>query len=138
MPQDERFRQILLFDENLNFVRSDDKIFPTQKLQDITLERWLPFMESIGENLKKLDKEDEELIFSRVESPAAFLPGSYDFSFSTKTIGGKNYILWKVFDYTDTYDYLTRYQQLKNEQDIYRQKIEYHNGEINKIEDLFS
>jgi len=138
MPLIDKFRQLLLFDKNLRFIKSDDLIFSTEKIKHIEVAKWLPFLEGIVDNLKNLKKEDGELIFSRVESPASFLPGSYDFCFSIERIDNQDYILWRIYDYTDMYDYLTQYQQLKNERDIYRQKLEYRNGKLKNIEDLFS
>ena len=78
----------------------------------------------------------EEILFSRIESPAEFLPGSYDFSFLKIEQDGREYIQWSIYDYTVVYTYLTKYQQLKNEKDIYRQKLEYRDRQIKDIKDF--
>ena len=131
------FRQIIILDEDVEFVGSDDLLFSTEKLKDISVSKWFPFIESIHENLKKIKVSEEEVIFSRVESPAEYLPGSYDFSFLKIEKDGKEYIRWNIYDYTNVYSYLTKYQQLKNEKDIYRQKLEYQDCQIKDIKDFF-
>jgi len=118
-------------------VASNDIIFSTEKLKDVAVGKWFPFIESVCDTLKKIKKSDGEIIFSRVESPALFLPGSYDFSFMKIEIEGKEYIQWSIYDYTKVYTYLTKYQQLKNEKDIYRQKLEYKSKQIKSLNELF-
>lgn len=122
----------------VELVASDDLIFSTEKLKGISVEKWFPFIESIFSNLKKLKESDGELIFSRVESPAEFLPGAYDFCFTKIKIGEKIYLQWSIYDYTKVYEYLIRYQQLKNEKDIYRQKLEYKSKKMKTINQLLS
>lgn len=134
---DKHFRQLILLNEDFQLVGSDDMIFSTAKLKDIPVEKWFPFIESICDTLKDIKITDDEILFSRVESPALFLPGSYDFSFMKIEIKNIEYIQWSVYDYTKVYTYLTKYQQLKNEKDIYRQKLEYKNKKIKSFNDLF-
>jgi len=134
---DKHFRQLILLDENFRLVGSDDIIFSTEKLKAISVGKWFPFIESIYDTLKDIKISDGEILFSRVESPALFLPGSYDFSFMKIEVGDKEFIQWSVYDYTKVYTYLTKYQQLKNEKDIYRQKLEYQNKKVKNIDDLF-
>lgn len=131
------FRQIIILDEEVEFVGSDDLLFSTEKLKEISVAKWFPFIESIHDTLKKMKVSEEEVLFSRVESPAEFLSGSYDFSFIKIEIDGKEYIRWSIYDYTNVYSYLTKYQQLKNEKDIYRQKLEYQDGQLKDIKDFF-
>lgn len=132
------FRQLILLDNNVRLVGSDDILFSTQRIKNVPVQKWFPFIESIFNVLKDLTRNEGELIFSRVESPAEFLPGSYDFSFIKIELKGIEYIQWSIYDYTNVYAYLTKYQQLKNEKDIYRQKLEYHNERVTNIEDLLS
>jgi len=127
------FRQLIILDEEAEFVGSDDILFSTEKLKEISVAKWFPFIESIHETLKKMKLKSEEILFSRVESPADFLPGSYDFSFLKIEQNGREYIQWSIYDYTVVYTYLTKYQQLKNEKDIYRQKLEYRDRQIKDI-----
>lgn len=124
-PKDQAFRQLIILDEQAELVSSDDSLFSTDQLKNVSVAKWFPFIESVHDTLKKMTLTREELLFSRVESPASFLPGSYDFSFYKIRKGGKEYIQWSIYDYTNVYAYLTKYQQLKNEKDIYRQKLEY-------------
>ncbi len=131
------FRQIIILDENVEFVGSDDLLFSTKELKDISVAKWFPFIESIHETLKIMKVSEEDVIFSRVESPAKYLPGSYDFSFIKIEKDGKEYIRWSIYDYTNVYSYLTKYQQLKNEKDIYRQKLEYRDRQLKDIKDFF-
>jgi len=131
-------QQLILLDESFDLVKSNDLIFQTDNLSSIPVEKWFPFIESIHETIRKIKIEDGELQFLRVESPAEFLPGSYDFSFSKMIINEKDYILWSICDYTDVYTYLSKYQQLKNELDIHRQKLDYQNRQATQIDDLFS
>lgn len=131
------FRQIIILDADVEFVGSDDLLFSTENLKGISVSKWFPFIESIHDTLKKLKVSDEEILFSRVESPAKFLPGSYDFTFFKVKRDGKHYIQWSIYDYTNVYAYLTKYQQLKNEKDIYRQKLEYRDRKLKDIKDLF-
>lgn len=130
------FRQLIILDEEMEFVGSDDKLFSTEKLKEISVAKWFPFIESIHETLKKMKLNDEEILFSRIESPADYLPGSYDFSFFKMEQDGREYIQWSIYDYTVVYTYLTKYQQLKNEKDIYRQKLEYRDRQTKDIKDF--
>lgn len=134
----QNFRQLVLLNENIELVGSDDYIFSTQQFENVFVGKWFPFIESILDNLREIKIGEEELIFSRVESPAVFLPGSYDFSFCKIEIEMIPYIRWSIYDYTSAYNYLTQYQQLKNEKDIYRQKLEYRDQQIQSIGDLLS
>ena len=127
------FRQLIILDEEVEFVGSDDLLFSTEELKGISVAKWFPFIESIHETLKKMELSNEEILFSRIESPADFLPGSYDFSFLKIEQNGRKYIQWSIYDYTVVYTYLTKYQQLKNEKDIYRQKLEYRDRQIKDI-----
>ncbi|MFK7771228.1 MAG: hypothetical protein AB8F94_03775 [Saprospiraceae bacterium] len=130
------FRQLIILDEELEFVGSDDTLFSTEKLKEISVAKWFPFIESIHETLKKMKIGKEEVLFSRVESPADFLPGSYDFAFFKVEQNGRKYIQWSIYDYTVVYSYLSKYQQLKNEKDIYRQKLEYRDRQKKDIKDF--
>lgn len=131
-------QQIILLDESFRFVKSDDQIFATSPLQSIPVEKWFPFVESIHDTIRKINPEQGDVQFSRIESPAEFLPGSYDFSFSKIRLGDRDYILWSICDYTEVYTYLSKYQQLKNELDIHRNEIEHQNKHAENINELFS
>lgn len=131
-------QQIILLDEAFRFVKSDDHIFSTAPLQSIPVEKWFPFIESIHDTIKKIQLEEKDVQFLRIESPATFLPGSYDFSFSKIKLEDQFYFLWSICDYTEVYTYLSKYQQLKNELDIDRQKVEYRNKQADNIDGLFS
>jgi len=131
-------QQLILLDESFNLVKSNDIIFSTNKLEKIPVENWFPFIESIHETIKKINPEDNELQFLRIESPAEFLPGSYDFSFTKIKINGAYHILWSICDYTEVYTFLSKYQQLKNELDIHRQHLDYKNRKASELDELFS
>jgi len=131
-------QQIILLDDAFRFVKSDDQIFSTASLQSIPVEKWFPFVESIYETIRDINPEKGDVQFLRVESPSEFLPGSYDFSFSKIKLENQDHILWSICDYTDVYTYLTKFQQLKNELDIHRQKIEHRNKQADQINELFT
>ena len=131
------FRQLIILDGEVELVGSDDTLFSTEQLKSTSVAKWFPFIESIHETLKQMKISNEEILFSRIESPASFLPGTYDFSFFKMEQNGQEYIQWKIYDYTVVYSYLTKYQQLKNEKDIYRQKLEYQDRQIKDIKDFF-
>jgi len=135
--KNQNFRQLIILDEDVKFVGSDDRLFSTEELKNISVEKWFPFIESVIDMLKSLKMGGEEILFSRVESPAEFLSGIYDFSFFKIEKKGKQYIQWSIYDYTNEYTYLTKYQQIKNEKDIYRQKLEYLDHQVKDIKDLF-
>ena len=130
------FRQIILLDSKTNFLDSDDMIFSTQELRKSPLGKWFPFIESILENLQNLKPTGEELNYAKVDAPSEFLQGTYDFSFIKKSIEGKEIIVWSIYDYTNVYTQFAKYQQLKNEKDIYRQKLEYKNKNVQNIKEL--
>jgi len=131
-------QQIILLDDSFRFVKSNDKIFSTASLQSIPVEKWFPLIESVHDTIKVISPQQDEVQFSRVESPAEFLPGSYDFSFSKIKLQNQYYILWSICDYTEVYTYLSKYQQLKNELDIHRNEIDHQNKQAGNIDDLFS
>ncbi|MFK8008737.1 MAG: hypothetical protein AB8H03_20425 [Saprospiraceae bacterium] len=130
------FRQLIILDDKAEFVGSDDILFSTDELKGTSVAKWFPFIESIHDTLRKMELSNEEILFSRIESPADFLPGSYDFSFLKIEQNERQYIQWSIYDYTIVYSYLTKYQQLKNEKDIYRQKLEYRDRQIKDIKDF--
>lgn len=132
----ENFRQTIILNDEVEFIASNDILFSTKKLDGIPVQRWFPMIESIYESLRDLTVEDGEIQFSRVESPAEFLPGSYDFSFVKIVVEGREVVQWNIYDYTNVYTYLTKYQQLKNEKDIYRQKLEYKDKQVKLFRDL--
>lgn len=134
----DKFRQLILLNNKVELLVSDDLIFSTEKLREIPVGRWFPFIESTFNTLMNLKESDGEVIFSKVESPSEFLPGTYDFSFIKVDIEGKKYIQWSIYDYTKVYEYLARYQQLKNEKDIYRQQLEYKSKKMKTINELLS
>ena len=136
--ENQNFEQILVLDENFKLLKSNDTLFDTSYLSDVPVEKWFPFIESVYESIKEMETESNELEFLRVESPAEFLPGSYDFVFSKKNIDNKDYFVWCVFDYTEVYHLLSQYQQVKNERDIYRQKREFKYRNSSNLNDLFS
>ncbi|MEM6965784.1 MAG: hypothetical protein AAF573_13535 [Bacteroidota bacterium] len=135
-PLDQTFRQVIILSEAVEFVISNDILFSTETLKEIPVRKWFPMIESIHESLKGLKIGDEEIQFSRVESPAEFLPGAYDFSFTKIEMEDRAYIQWNIYDYTNVYTYWTKYQQLKNEKDIHRQRLEYGDKQVETFDDL--
>jgi len=131
-----KFNQLVLLDYNGFIVHSCDTIFSTNTLKDSIVFQYIPFVESIFQELIKLKPTDPEIQFSRVEVPANFLPGYYDFTFSSIELENQQYILWSIYDFTGIYLDLMKYQQYKNELEIYRQSLELQSKKIQKISDI--
>lgn len=131
-----KFNQLILLDYNGLIVQSCDSIFSTKMLRESPLQEQIIFIESIFDSLVKLKPTDTELRFSKIEMPAKFLPGYYDFTFSSIHLEGKDYILWSIFDFTNLYIDLKKYQQQKNELEIHRQAFELHNRNLKSPDDL--
>ena len=72
-----KFNQLVLLDYDGYIVHSCDTIFSTNSLKDCIVSQYVPFIESIFQELVKLKPIDSEIRFSRVEVPANFLPGYY-------------------------------------------------------------
>lgn len=115
------FNQIILCNDEGQLLQSCDSIFPTEPLRQTPVYLWFPFIESIFHIAKDLQVSDAELLFPKIEFPAPFLLGYYDFSFSRIIDGDTSYILWSIYDYTALYKDLIQFQQERNELEINRQ-----------------
>ncbi len=115
------FNQILLIQEDGMLAQSCDAIFATTPLKEIPIYQWFPFIESIFHVVKDRKIDEPDLVFPRVEHPASFLKGYYDFIFSKIEDNGKHYILWSIFDFTALYKNLIQFQQQRNQLEIDRQ-----------------
>lgn len=120
-----KFSQLILLDEKSYILESCDSIFDTEKLRKTPGIDWFPFLESIYDQLLKLEPGSPEIKFAKVEKPLDDLQGYYDFTFAKRLIDGKERILWSIYDYTDLYIDFMQYQQKRNELEIHRQKLEY-------------
>ncbi len=130
-----KFCQVVLVGKDGTFAGSCDSIFQTQNLRNLPVQSWFPFLESIFSMLYGLDKE---LVFAKVESPASFLPGCYDFTFSNVTIDEKDFLLWEVYDYTTLYEDFRQYQQKRNELEIQRQLLALQNKELSSLNEILT
>jgi hypothetical protein len=102
--------------------QSCDSIFNVSDLGALTVDKWFPFVESIFPSLVQLQPNSPELIFSKVEKPAQFLSGYYDFTFSKiANEDDEEFIFWEIYDYTPLYEDFRNYQQKRNELEIQRQ-----------------
>lgn len=131
-----KFNQLVLLDYEGHIVHSCDTIFSTKPLKNSVVSQAVPFIESIFQELVKLNPKEPEIRFSRVEVPAKFLPGYYDFTFSSIELENQAYILWSIYDFTGIYLDFMKYQQYKNELEIYRQTLELQSGQFQKISDI--
>ncbi len=131
-----KFNQLILLDYKGFVVQSCDSIFSTTSLKDSPIQNKVVFIESIFNSLVKLKPSDPEIRFTKVEIPANFLPGYYDFTFSSVLLDKEKYILWSIFDYTDLYLDLMKYQQRKNELEIRRQAFELQNKNLKSPNDI--
>ena len=110
-----KFCQVLFIKKSGDLSDSCDSIFDTSTLKNKLVSEWFPFMESIFPTLLTLTKDSPDLLFSKVEMPASFLNGYYDFTFSVSVIDGREYILWELYDFTSLYEDFRNYQQKRNE-----------------------
>ncbi len=133
-----KFCQILLVREDGYLVESCDSIFSTTNLKDTRVPEWFPFIESIFDSLCHLSINDKEMLFSKVEVPADFLPGYYDFTFSKILVDNVEFILWEIYDYTTIYEDFRNYQQKRNELEIQRQILTLKNKKINSVKDIYN
>lgn len=124
------FCQVILIGMDGYVVESCNSIFNTSPLTKDPVSKWFPFIESVFYSLEYLKVGDANLLFSKVEKPAHFLQGYYDFSFSKIQMEGKEYILWELFDYTALYEDFMKYQQKRNELEIQRQRFEIENKKL--------
>jgi hypothetical protein len=130
------FCQVILIGMDGNIVGSCDSIFNTSSLSKQPVFEWFPFVESVFYSLEHLKIDDENLLFPKVEKPAPFLQGYYDFSFSKIEMKGKEYILWELFDYTTLYEDFKKYQQKRNELEIQRQRFEIENRKLKSKDEI--
>lgn len=114
--------QSTLFSTKGLLIESCESIFETKSFREIPVYEWFPFIESIFPTLKQMEISSDALHFSKVENPAPFLQGIYDFSFVKIQIEGEEFILWELFDYTTLYENFRNYQQHRNNLEIQRQK----------------
>lgn len=131
-----RFCQVILIGIDGNLVESCDSIFNTAPLAQYPVAEWFPFIESVFYSLKGLNIGDDNLLFSKVEKPAPFLQGYYDFSFSKIEMKEQEYILWELFDYTILYEDFKRYQQKRNDLEIQRQLFELENKKLKSKDEI--
>ena len=130
------FCQVILIGMDGDVVESCDSIFNTSSLAQYPIFEWFPFVESVFYSLEYLKIGDDNLLFSKVEKPASFLPGYYDFSFSKIEMKGKEYILWELFDYTTLYENFKKYQQKRNELEIQRQRFDIENKKLKSKDEI--
>ncbi len=104
-------------------LESCDSIFSTDSLKSESALKWSILLESIFPDLMKMENNNKELYFSRIQSPSDLLSGIYDYSFSIVDFNGKRRLLWIIIDNTNFYKDLTRFQQSKNEAVILKQAI---------------
>lgn len=109
--------QNILFDDEGFIVESDEQIFDTSSIQDASLTRHFPLIDSILSILQQLAPGEPDLCFSRVETVFNGLEGIYDYSFSRKIRNGNLVICWKVIDKTEAYT-IQRDKQQAEQDDI--------------------
>lgn len=130
------FNQIILCNDEGLLLQSCDSIFSTTSLAQTPVYLWFPFIESIFQIAKDLKISDAELLFPKIEHPAPFLSGYYDFSFSRIQDNDNSYILWSIYDYTALYKDLIQFQQERNELEISRQIKQYKALEDTSVQNM--
>lgn len=130
------FCQVILIDKDGDVVESCDSIFDSSSLTETPVYEWFPFIESVFPSLCSLELEGEGLLFSKVEKPAQYLLGYYDFSFSKIKIENKIHFLWEIFDYSTLYRDFRIYQQRRNDLEIQRQIFSLENKKLKSKKDI--
>ncbi|MEM1318649.1 MAG: hypothetical protein AAGG75_00265 [Bacteroidota bacterium] len=132
------FNQRILLEESGCIVHSCDSIFSTVDLKEQPVTALFPIVESLYLNLEQIQLGALPLRFPGVESISERLPGIYDFSFVRLQLKGQSYILWSIYDYTELYIELRKYQQQKNELDMYCEHLEQRFKDIQTPEDVLN
>ncbi len=125
-----KFSQLVLLDKEGYIQQSCKSLFDIAPLNKKPIQAWVPFIESIFDSLLLLKEDSSAVRFAKIEKPASFLPGYYDFTFTKVKMQDTEGILWCIYDYTDLYKQLLAYQQRHNELEIYRQLYELGNQQI--------
>jgi len=113
----EMARQILLLDADSRILRSCDTLFSTQDLNRQFAVTLSPFLESVFPMLLALPIATP-MSFPRVENPARFLTGVYDFVFKKIMNEGKAFVEWTILDHTQKYEARRLWQQQHHNQAI--------------------
>lgn len=115
--------QVMIFDLDGAFLESCDSLFDTNQLKAKPLSTWFPIAGNIIDTIKTMDI-NRELFFPRVEDPADFLAGVYDFRFVRIGTTEKSKLLLIISDFTEIYDKYRYFQQKYNEVRIEKQHLE--------------
>ncbi len=133
-----KFCQVILINDRGIVVESCNSIFNVANYKHQSISSWFPFIESIFPVLQKLKLTDSELLFTKVEQPASFLQGYYDFTFSKTQLENEEYLLWEIYDYTTLYKDFRLFQQKRNELEIQRQILALQNKKLNSKQDILN
>lgn len=117
----DKFNQLIFLDKDSYVLKSCNSIFDVKALENKSANEWYPFIESIFQDVWKLD---EQIRFTKVETTLKELPGTYDFTFARIVLDGKEALLWSIYNYTELYNDLKKFQQSRNELEIRRELIE--------------
>ncbi len=116
--------QIILIDADGYVSESCDSLFDTSAFYHTKISTSVALLESLFPILLELSPSDPKLEFSKVEEPAPFLKGYYDFSFSKVQYNEGELILWTIYDFTRLYKEFLEYQQKRNEINIEKEYLE--------------
>jgi len=119
-----KMNQIILLDDTGKVCDSCDALFTTKSYRDQPIFELFPLVESIFPSLQGLQVDDPEIRLTKVEHPAAILPGFYDFVFKKVEYQNKEVILLSILDFTKPYEDFLAYQQRRNEFEIKLQRQE--------------
>lgn len=119
-----KMHQIILLDNAGRVYDSCDALFPTSAYREQSIFDLFPMVESIFSSLQGLRLNDPEIRLTKVEHPAAILPGFYDFVFKKVEYQNKEMILLSILDFTKPYEDFLAYQQRRNEFEIKLQRQE--------------
>jgi hypothetical protein len=111
-----RFKQTLLLDETGLLVESCDSLFLANNLKGQSMTMYFPFLESVFDDLLIKLELNHTVIFPGVETKHEFLPGYYDYVFTSVRKNGEALIEWQILDATDEYTQVKQEQQSFNEE----------------------
>ncbi len=105
--------QQLLLSTNAHVLESDDTIFVTKPFRDHSILSNNPFLESIWDELQKLELGDNDLTFTSVETVISAQKLSLYYSFSKVIFNNEIAILCSIIDSTNAYQVNYQIQQLQ-------------------------
>lgn len=109
-------KQIILLDKDGTLVDSSGSLFNAGELSKEGFIKHFPFLESIFKALLHEQKLNAPITFHGVETKHLFLPGYYNYIFSSIYKNEEKLIRWEILDATKEYEQIKKNQQINHEQ----------------------